>query len=208
MTAESQSEYCFYSAEEGQSPQIVADAVVRILKTYPWVHSVLDAGCGNGNLVGRLSQEGFKVTGVDTSQSGVSLAKQAWPQSSFWVASVYEDLYAVLGQTFDACIGTEVIEHLYDPRSFVRRTHEILRPGGLLVLSTPYHGYIKNLTLAVTGRLDAHFTALWDGGHIKFWSRKTLTTLLNEAAFETIYFEGVGRVPGLWKSMVLVARRL
>jgi 2-polyprenyl-3-methyl-5-hydroxy-6-metoxy-1,4-benzoquinol methylase len=207
MTAESQSEYRFYSAEEGQSPQIVADAVVRILKTYPWVHSVLDAGCGNGNLVGRLSHEGYTVTGVDTSQSGVALARQAWPHASFRVASVYEDLHAALGATFDACVGTEVVEHLYDPRAFVRRAHEILRPGGLLVLSTPYHGYIKNLALAVTGRLDAHFTALWDGGHIKFWSRKTLTTLLNERGFEIVHFEGVGRVPGLWKSMVVVAKR-
>ena len=44
------------------------------------------------------------------------------------------------------------------------------------MLSTPYHGYLKNLALAVSGRMDRHFTALHVGGHIKFFSIETLTT--------------------------------
>jgi len=61
--------------------------------------------------------------------------------------------------------------------------------------------------MALTGKLDAHFTVLWDGGHIKFWSRRTLTRLLEEAGFRVERFVGVGRVPLLWKSMILVARK-
>jgi 2-polyprenyl-6-hydroxyphenyl methylase/3-demethylubiquinone-9 3-methyltransferase len=105
----------------------------------------------------------------------------------------------------DAILSTEVIEHLYDPRGFLRTAHELLKPGGTLVLSTPYHGYFKNLFLALTGKLDQHFTVLWDHGHIKFWSRKTLTQALEEAGFKEITFAGAGRLPWLWKSMVLRA---
>ena len=47
----------------------------------------------------------------------------------------------------------------------------------------PHHGNLKNCAFALSGKLDAHFSALWDGGHIKFWSRRTLTALLQEAGF-------------------------
>lgn len=82
-----------------------------------------------------------------------------------------------------------------------------LKPNGLLVLSTPYHGYLKNLALSVLDAWDTHHTPLWHGGHIKFWSRRTLGQLLSENGFETIGFSGVGRLPYLWKSMILVARK-
>ena len=59
--------------------------------------------------------------------------------------------------------------------------------------------------MALTGKMDDHFTALWDHGHIKFWSEKTLTQLLKEAGFKTISFERVGRIRPLAKSMIAVA---
>ncbi|MGI2323701.1 MULTISPECIES: hypothetical protein [unclassified Methylococcus] len=59
----------------------------------------------------------------------------------------------------------------------------------------------------MSGKMDAHFTALWDHGHIKFWSMKTLSFLLEEAGFRDIRFERVGRVPALAKAMIAVARR-
>ena len=80
------------------------------------------------------------------------------------------------------------------------------RRGGEIIISTPYHGYLKNLALALSGKLDAHFTALWDGGHIKFFSRNTLETLLVESGFEVTDFIGAGRWPYLWKSMLIKAR--
>lgn len=55
--------------------------------------------------------------------------------------------------------------------------------------------------------MDAHFTALWDHGHIKFWSIQTLGELLHEAGFVDIHFERVGRVPALAKSMIAAARK-
>ena len=54
---------------------------------------------------------------------------------------------------------------------------------------------------------DAHWTALWDGGHIKFWSQATLKQLLNESGFSSVEFVNVGRIPCLAKSMVAIARK-
>ncbi len=183
--------------------------VLTALRSAGSIREVLDAGCGNGSFSAALQAEGFSVWGCDLSTSGIERARREWPAIQFAVASVYDDLLRAFDRTapFDAVVALEVIEHLYAPRDFLERAREALRPGGLLVLSTPYHGYVKNLALALSGRLDAHFTALWDGGHIKFWSRRTLTTLLTERGFEPLSFHGAGRLPWLWKSMVLTARR-
>lgn len=169
--------------------------------------SLLDVGCGNGAVTAMLADRGARVVGLDLSETGIAIARQRRPDLEWRAASVYADLSSELGRTFPIVLSLEVIEHLFDPRLFARRVFEALDPGGLLVLSTPYHGYFKNVVLALTGRMDAHFTALWDGGHIKFFSWATVRALLEEAGFVDIRFRGAGRLPLLWKSMLVSARR-
>lgn len=165
-----------------------------------------DLGCGNGATTNMLSGMGFDPVGVDTSVSGINLASAAHPHCKFEIASAYDDLAAAFGK-FKLVVSLEVIEHLYDPRLFARRVFDLLEPGGLAIISTPYHSYWKNVALAITGNLDRHFTALWDGGHIKFFSEHTITALLAEASLERVDFFRVGRLPILAKSMIVVVRK-
>jgi 2-polyprenyl-3-methyl-5-hydroxy-6-metoxy-1,4-benzoquinol methylase len=167
---------------------------------------VFDAGCGNGALLRRLRPLVRECAGCDASDSGVAIARAADPAIRVERLSVYDDLRACFGGDWDIVIATEVIEHLYSPREFVARARALLSPQGHLLLTTPYHGYLKNLALAACDGFDRHWTALWDGGHIKFWSYRTLTTLLAEQGFGRFAFRGAGRLPGLWKSMVVTAR--
>ncbi len=170
--------------------------------------SVLDLGCGNGALAQLLHQWGYTVVGVDPSPSGIAAARQRCPSLAFHQATATPaEIEALELGHFNLVLSTEVVEHCYAPRQWAAAAFNALRPGGLLIVSTPYHGYVKNLALAASGKLDAHFTALWDGGHIKFWSRRTLSTLLIEAGFEPIAFRGAGRWPWLWKSMLIAARK-
>lgn len=170
---------------------------------------MLDAGCGDGNFTASLADAGFDMYGCDLSVSGIEIARSRGV-GTFAHASIYEDLLEPFSgvTAFDAVVAVEVIEHLYSPRVFVRRAEEALRPGGLLVLTTPYWGYLKNIVLAVTGRMDRSLTALWDGGHIKHWSRKTLTLLVEERSFSLVGFSGAGRrIPYLWNGMVMAFRK-
>ena len=102
---------------------------------------------------------------------------------------------------FLTVISMEVIEHLYSPRTFAAFVRSILEAngGGRFILTTPYHGYLKNLSIALAGKADRHYSALWEGGHIKFWSRRTLAILLREAGFRNMAFTGAGRIPYLWR---------
>jgi 2-polyprenyl-6-hydroxyphenyl methylase/3-demethylubiquinone-9 3-methyltransferase len=169
---------------------------------------VLDVGCGNGALAGLFLRRGCRVVGVDLSARGIEIARSAHPQGRFEVASADGELLQTLGEDpFDLVVSTEVIEHLYAPAAFLEGCHDALRPRGRLIISTPYHGWLKNVLIAAAGKADFHYRPLDQGGHIKFWSRKTLTLALEHAGFGRIQFEGTGRMPYLWKSMVMAAER-
>jgi 2-polyprenyl-3-methyl-5-hydroxy-6-metoxy-1,4-benzoquinol methylase len=167
---------------------------------------LFELGCGNGAVAHELARRGWDVTGVDPSLEGIAQAQRAHPDLKLYSGSAYDDLAAHYGQ-FPVVLSLEVVEHVYFPRQYAATVFSLLQAGGTAILSTPYHGYWKNLALALNGKLDRHFTALWDHGHIKFWSMKTLAILLEEAGFRAILFERVGRIPPLAKAMIAVARR-
>ena len=168
---------------------------------------LFELGCGNGSVAEVLTRQGYQMTGVDASAQGIEQAKRCYPHLNLQPGSAYEPLADTYGR-FPVVISLEVVEHLYAPRVFARTLFELVEPSGTVIVSTPYHGYWKNLAMALTGRLDHHFTALWDHGHIKFWSMATLRQLLQEAGFHSITFRRVGRVPALAKSMIAIAKRL
>jgi 2-polyprenyl-3-methyl-5-hydroxy-6-metoxy-1,4-benzoquinol methylase len=168
---------------------------------------IVDIGCGDGSLCRELATRGYEVIGCEPSAESLRLAQRAAPELVFHALGVDDDTSAVGAESFDVAIATEVIEHLVRPVSLPSFAKQLLRSGGHLIISTPYHGYLKNLVLALTNKWDAHLNPFWDGGHIKFWSRKTLSQLLNENGFRVVRFIGAGRLPFVWKSMILVAQK-
>jgi len=167
---------------------------------------VLDVGCGNGFLMSQFLEKGCAVVGVDLSQEGIALARATYPSGRFELLPADDRILELLGEEpFDVVVSTEVVEHLYAPRDFARGCFAALKPGGKFVCSTPYHGYLKNLLICLFNRFDAHFNPLWDCGHIKFWTPRTLRQLLAEVGFGNLRFRGAGRVPFLWKSIVVTA---
>jgi len=75
------------------------------------------------------------------------------------------------------------------------------------VLGTPYHGYLKNLAISLLGKWDSHHHVHFDGGHIKYFSVRTLSAMLEREGFEVERLHYFGRAPGLWKNMIAVARK-
>ncbi len=197
-------EYRYQSSQKGHHHAYLLPTLDGVIDKYR-PNRVFDLGCGNGSTAQHISGR-CSVIGVDPSETAVAQANLAYPHLKIEIGSAYDDLRAKYG-TYPMVISIEVIEHLYAPRKFARTLFELLEPGGIAVVSTPYHGYLKNVALAISGRMDKHFTVLWDGGHIKFWSIHTLTQLLSEAGFEVIQTERVGRFPALAKSMIMLVRR-
>lgn len=208
MTENVVDQYGWSCANSPQSCGYIAPEVLRLLKTLD-VKRVLDVGSGNGVLCGYITSHGIQAVGVEYDKEGVAVARAAHPGISFHNYGVQDDPALLLSKegAFDAVVSTEVIEHLFSPHLLPLYAAGVLKPGGYLVLTTPYHGYIKNLLLSIFGKWDKHFTVLWHGGHIKFWSRATITELLEKCGYKVVRFDGVGRIPYVWKSMVVVAMR-
>lgn len=200
-------DYGYQNATATHAHQYIVTPIIKLLGKET-NHTILDLGCGNGALVKTLVEQGFNAYGTDASETGIQLAAAFAPER-FALQDLSSDglpdKFAHL--RFDTIISTEVIEHLYDPRKFIQFCKTILTQngGGSLILSTPYHGYLKNLLLALAGKWDSHANPLWDGGHIKLWSKNTLSQLLNEYGFKVTDFVGCGRIPYVWKSMVIKA---
>ncbi|MFK5950494.1 MAG: class I SAM-dependent methyltransferase [Methylococcales bacterium] len=200
--------YGWSSPEGPNSCGYIAPRILSIIKSLD-VKRVVDVGAGNGQLCSDISHEGYQVAGIEYDTQGVEIARSNYPEIPFYNLGVQDDPAKVLQQEelFDVAVSTEVVEHLFSPHLLPIFTKELLKEDGILIITTPYHGYIKNLALSLFNGWDTHHTPLWHGGHIKFWSRQTLTNLLEENGFKVISFSGVGRMPYLWKSMVLVAKK-
>lgn len=199
--------YAYGNADPSHTAAYLWPPVIETLdRRAPAGGRVFDLGCGNGAFAAELAERGYDVTAVDSSEEGVEQAREAHPELDVHVGSAYEDLRSEYG-SFDAVVSLEVVEHVYYPRKYAASVYDLLKPGGTALISTPYHGYWKNLALAFTGKLDDHYKPLKPHGHIKFWSRVTLRKLLRGAGFESITFRRVGRIPPLAKSMIAIAEK-
>jgi 2-polyprenyl-3-methyl-5-hydroxy-6-metoxy-1,4-benzoquinol methylase len=202
--------YEYFGANTSLSHGYLYEPISKLLAGFPEKSVVVDLGCGNGTFISRFQDRGWELYGSDFSAKAIEIAKQHSPGIRFSLAdaqSLSGELTSRLG-TFDVVLCMEVIEHVYNPRGLLKTCNSLLKPGGTLVLTTPYHGYLKNVMLAVTGKLDRHFTVLRDHGHIKFWSVKTITAVVKEMGFGEVEITGGGRIPYLWKSMVVGAKKV
>jgi 2-polyprenyl-6-hydroxyphenyl methylase/3-demethylubiquinone-9 3-methyltransferase len=197
-------EYVWDSPESAGSHQSIVPLAIRILRQHN-AESVLDLGCGNGALTAELQRAGFQMSGCDMSESGIALARAHYPQIPFFQQDLSDPLPKAHAGQYDAVISIEVIEHLLLPRFLIESAVRALRMGGVFVLSTPFHGYWKNLALALTNKFDSHWHPMRDFGHVKFFSKKTLSALLRERELQVRRIHTVGRVPPLARNMVLEA---
>lgn len=195
-------------AGNGESGVRLTKKFVDIVKGLENVKRICDLGCGNGYMAGRLAELGYDVTGVDASESGIAIARANFAKATFLQASVDFTPGDSKGlKDFDLVVSSDVIEHLYRPSDLIEAAGSVLKPNGHIVIGTPYHGYLKNVVLSLTGKMDAHFASLDDGGHIKFFSVKTLSELLTSHGFSDLKFTFYGRAPWLWMNMICQARK-
>jgi 2-polyprenyl-3-methyl-5-hydroxy-6-metoxy-1,4-benzoquinol methylase len=167
--------------------------------------SILDIGCGNGYLTKKITK-GFKnIVAIDNSKSAIKFAKKKYKGN---VKFINVDLNNyIIKKKFNIILLIEVIEHIYLPDLFLKKIAKLMNKNSILIISTPYHGYLKNLVISLLNKFDSHFNPLWNYGHIKFWSKKTLTFLLktNNLKINKVFYSG--RFFPLSKSILMICRK-
>lgn len=185
-----------------QSHAYLVPATIRLLQKYE-VKSMLDIGTGNGSNIPYWQSAEIKVAAMEPDVEGFNFAKQ-YESADVRQFGVGDPIPSEWKNAFDAVVSLEVVEHLFNPIQLVESSQQTLKKGGIVIVSTPYHGYWKNLALALANKWDHHHHPTKTGGHIKFWTKRSLSDLFTEGGFKQLSFEGVGRVPYLWKSMIMV----
>lgn len=175
----------------------------KVLKTLPVSSPVLDAGCGNGDFTFLLARRGYKGIGIDISSAAIKIARATAPQIPFLVASLEKGL-PFGGDEFAAVWCFEVLEHLFDVHGALSELNRLLAKDGLLILTVPYHGLIKNIAIALDG-FERHYNPYIS--HIRFYTRKSLGVCLSRAGFTVLLREGIGRFWPLWMSDFVVAQK-
>lgn len=148
--------------------------------------SVLDIGCGGGLLAEPMARLGARVTGVDADAAGIAAAATHAGEAGLeidYLCAAAEDLVAE-GRRFDAVVASEVIEHVADRNAFADALAELVRPGGVLVLTT-INRTPRSYAAAIVG---AEYVLRWvpRGTHDwnKFPTPDELKDLLEPRGFE------------------------
>ena len=155
--------------------------------------TALDVGCGAGLLAEPLARLGARVTAIDAAPELIEAARTHAAGAGLAI-----DYRAVgveaLKDTFDLVTSMEVIEHVADPKGFLKDLAARLAPGGLMILSTPNRtAWSKLLTIT----LAEGFGQIPKGTHDfdKFIDPDTMRGLLAQAGLEVIDFEGIAMSP-------------
>ena len=166
---------------------------------------VLDVGCGEGQLTAELTRAGLTVVGVDVAEEPLRRARARYPTLDLRVVPV-EGSWPLPDAGFDAVWAGETIEHVADTAGWLSELRRVLRSGGTLLLSTPAHGRLAMLRLALShSYFDAHFDPRAD--HLRFYSSRTLMRLLEDFGFEDIEVRAAAGPPGARRLLLASARR-
>jgi len=165
----------------------------------------LDVGCGEGHFARALQAAGARVVAVDVAAEAVRRARARHPSLDALPIEPESPLPFEDG-SFDVVWAGETIEHVADTAAWMSELRRVLPSGGRLLLSTPDHGPLALLGLALArGAFEAHFDPR--GDHLRFYTRRALATLLADFGFLEVEVAGAGGLPGARRVLLASARR-
>lgn len=182
------------------------DDVARLLRDEKG--SVLEIGCNTGSLSEALAGRFEHITGIDISSTAVDAARrraESKPELreklDFHVASADQPL-PFADKSFDVVLGIAVLEHLVFIYEALDEWRRVCKPGGSLILCVPNVAYVKHVVDLVRGRQpmtgspsrDAEYCREhgWDGHHLHYFTKSSLTSLLRHVGFEPEEWTGDG----------------
>jgi len=137
---------------------------------------LLDVGCAMGHFMVEARNAGWQVHGVECSQFAAQYGRQRW-DLRIQSACTLDDV-ALPPSHFDACVLIEVAEHLPVPLRAFEQVLRFLKPGGVVIVTTPNFASYRSLLMR------EQWAAVIPSGHLYYFTARSLTDLLTAAGFE------------------------
>lgn len=165
--------------------------------------AVLDLGCGEGVFTSLLAAAGTSPIGVEIAETALQRARAHHPELDFRLHAGDGPL-PLPDASADVCWASEVLAHVPDTDGLLSEVRRVLRPGGLLLVTTPCHGRVRTIGLALRG-----FEQSFDprGPRLRFYTPRSLRGLLEDFGFDVMRINAAGRAPLLRRLMLVSARR-
>ena len=168
---------------------------------------VLELGCARGYFADALKKRSpCEYWGVELSPE---LAEEARTRVDRLIVDDLSRPTASLPQSFfDVILCNDILEHLADPESLLKRARDWLVPGGVVVSSIPNLRYFRALDEIVFGK-DLKYTeeGIFDRTHLRFFTSKSICRMFEQSGYEILRHEGVNASksfrPRLWSALTL-----
>jgi ubiquinone/menaquinone biosynthesis C-methylase UbiE len=164
---------------------------------------VLDVGCGAGRFIAAAHEAGADVIGVDIAEAALDRARRVAPGADLRLLAADGSLPLGHGEV-DLVWRSEVLEHVPDTVGLLTEVRRVLRRGGRVLLTVPDHGRVKRTLIALL-RHEAHYDPL--GQHLRFYTRRSLTSALAATGFGDVRLGSLGGPPLLRQAIVARAVR-
>jgi ubiquinone/menaquinone biosynthesis C-methylase UbiE len=166
---------------------------------------VLDIGCGEGQFAAALVRSGAQVVAVDVAEEPLRRLRARHPSLDARLVAPEASL-PLEDSSFDMVWAGETIEHVADTTQWLSEIRRVLRSSGLVLLSTPDHGPLLRLRMALS---QSAFEACFDprSDHLRFYTRGSLVDLLADFGFEEVTVVGVGGLPTARRVLLASGRR-
>jgi SAM-dependent methyltransferase len=153
-------------------------------RLHPERGKLLEIGCSLGFLLQTFREDGWNVRGVEPYYQACRHARE---DLGLEVINGVLESAALPESSCDVILLNHVIEHLDDPARTLREVNRILKPGGHFVIETPRY---DTLMFRLFGRRERSVSC---GGHLYFFTTRTLRNLYEAAGFKTLQVDYVGR---------------
>lgn len=176
--------YSNYIADESNIRKTASRRLAR-LERFIRPGRMVDVGCAVGFYLDEAHKRGWQVEGLDVSNFAVEYAREHFGLDARQGSFTGQEFAP---ESFDLVTMWDVIEHVPDPKAYVRKAAAVLRPGGIFALATPD---IDSLPARLTGKRWVGFKLSEE--HVYYFSRRTLSLMLEEAGFEIVEARHVGK---------------
>ena len=154
---------------------------LKIAQDYVPSGKLLDIGCGAGDFLVEARAFGYDVYGQEVAENFITYCRA---QENLTIYGDFLENLDLGTNSFDCVTSFDVIEHHPNPKLLVTQMYELLRPGGLAILSTPDIG---NFYARLYGAKWRHIVPI---GHINYFSRKTLACMMVDCGFRIVHSGG------------------